>query len=113
MKHIPYIFIIILLVVIIFLEGKNRRLEREKYLSKEHDFEQQLQQTESELEATRRSRIIANRVSDSLNLHIQTLTAKLKAKDREIASIKGRYNSIPVDSLAEIMEGRANARSFN
>ena len=107
MKHTPYIFIIVLLIIIIVLESKNRRLEREKYLSKEHDFEQQLQQTESELEATRRSRIIANRASDSLNLHIQTLTAKLRAKDREITSIKGRYNNVPVDSLANLMNNRA------
>ena len=107
MKHTPYIAIIILLVVILILENKNHRLEKQKFLSKEHDFELKLQQTESELEATRRSRDSLNRVSVAVDIYSKVLAAKLVAKDKEIASIKGKYNNVPVDSLANLMNNRA------
>lgn len=44
---------------------------------------------------------------DSLNTVSQSLSSQLVHKDREIQSIKGRYNNINQDSLGALMDARA------
>lgn len=59
------------------------------------------------LRQSEEQRLRLNHIADSLNNHVQTLALEVKIKDREIRSIKGRYDKVSQDSLAILMDKRA------
>lgn len=84
---------------------------RQQLRQSNHDLSTELERTSLELRRSQAAR-------DHLRLHLDSILAnslalrkQLLTKDKEIASIRGRYNSIPVDSLGELMDNRARDAS--
>ena len=89
-------------------DSELRRLQSERFQEQINDAQQQLEQTESELRRSNSSRDSLLRLSNTWADRMDSLRQSLKRKDREIASIRGRYNHVSVDSLSHLMESRAS-----
>lgn len=72
-----------------------------------YELQRELERTKSSLRQSSNSRDSILGIGDSLLSVTLDLREQLKGKDREIAKIKGTYDKVPVDSLAEIMNTRA------
>lgn len=110
--------IITAILLLLIVAGVAGHIQQDKQregrlIEQTNDLQYQLQQTRSELQRQAGYRDSLTRLSDSLLLRVGGLTVAMKRKDKEIASIKGRYEFVPVDSLRNLMEERARWKRGN
>lgn len=74
------------------------------------EFTQQLDSLRIELESSRKQTDSLFVLVDSVRNVNKSLSADIEQKDRELASIPGRYDSVPQDSLGIVMDLRATKR---
>jgi len=105
-----YLIAAVILIVCTVLTVDQLRQDKKKdrlYQQKQDDFQHELEQTRSKLRRSEELRDSILRTTDSLLALVDSSTTLLKLKDKEIATIKGRYNHIKADSLSVLMNRRA------
>jgi uncharacterized protein HemX len=101
-KYITPILIILCLILgyLVYSEYKKKD-------NREHELNRTLTKFQDSLSRTAEQRDSLFYVIDSLVTNSQDLTTKLVQKDREIRSIKGKYNHLKQDTLGKLMDERA------
>lgn len=99
--------ILLIIVVITMVANFNQDAKIKELLRKQRDdITEVLETTQSQLGRSEAVRDSLRLLTDSLLSTSLALRKQLQVKDREIASIKGRYTNVPVDSLAKLMNER-------
>lgn len=111
-KHNIITGILLLIIGLLLAAHVRQDKQREQRLIQtRNDVEQQLERTEQQFKRSEEYRDSISAVCDSLNNSVVLLHTSLKQKDKEIASIKGRYDTVEADSLSKLMESRSASRS--
>lgn len=105
-KHIPYIAIIILLIVVHFLDESNDKLKQQLLEQKYDELKSTLDSTELELRSTGKLRDSLNHLVTDLYFHSEALQSNLDKANKKLKDIPGRYKFVPADSLSKLMEER-------
>ena len=106
-KYLIAATILILSTVLVTDHIKKDKARDLKYLQEQNEYQRQLDETRSELQRQAGYRDSLCGLTDSLTLRLGGLTAYNLKLGKELAKIKGRYNTMKVDSLGKLMDYRA------
>jgi hypothetical protein len=111
-KHNIITGILLLIIGLLLAAHVRQDKQREQRLiQNNNDTQLKLEQTAAELgrsQKLRDSLLLLITVRDSTS---KVLSATLKLRDRQIANLKGRYDTVEADSLSKLMESRSASRS--
>lgn len=111
--HLPYIFIIILLITVYFLDSKNKRLERELLTKQLNDLKIERDSISARLGRSELERNLLHITADSLLHHSAAIQSNLDKANKKLKNIPGTYDKVPQDSLGQLMDKRAKDAVVN
>jgi len=106
-QHFITAALVLLVILLIGLNWKQFKSKTRGDTLIKNDLQFKLDSIESELQYTREQRDNLFSIIDSLHISRKTDSTLIVKKDKEIKSLKGKYNNIPQDSLGKLMNRRA------